>query len=415
MDHQDRERLTHILHTIAEREIPNDMDRSREIHAAIGAKQSSMTRQRQMIRQVALVAILLMLLLMSGIIAYAAIRALQGDPGLEGAESQGLVQVIDESQTIEGVTVTVEKAYMDANRIAVWYTIADLVLPEGEVHGNYINLGVHHPADLSRLNTGATSGVVDTLEDGSFSGLITIDHQEPVPENGIYEIVFRVEIGGENAWVYVFPPGEPFQGPPPEEYRYEMPYVGPFDFTLALNASEPVELTPDETQVSNDVPMTLKLLRITPSQTVVQVCYTMPNAQDWQPNMTVMIDDEEGLPAGYSVMGGKAALAPDILDRCVEMNFLVAYAPDSERITILIDRLHTSVPEPSPDVLAMTKTRLAEIGIVIEFIMENHGMRWEIIDAPDDMTETEVGDAVWEAMRERYEGEWRFEITLPQR
>lgn len=412
MDHN-HERLTHILQRIAEKEMPDDMNKLREIHAAIGAKQMTLTRQRQVMRQVAIIALLLLLMMMSGIIAYAAIRTLQSDPGLEGVEAQGLVQVIDESETIEGVTVTVEKAYADANRVAIWYTIEAIPLPEGNVHGSYINMGVHHPADRAWFGTGAMGGRSEKLDDGTFAGLVTFDHHEAVPESSVYEIIFKVEIGGENAWVYVYPSDEILEGQPQEEYRYEMPYVGPFEFPLALNVSHPVELTPDETQISNDVPMTLQRIRITPSQTVVQVCYTKPDQRDWQPNMTVMIDGVEGLLSSYGIIGGKTALATPDLNRCFEMTFLLEYAPDSELIVITIDGLMTSAPEPSPDVLAIAEARLEAEGIVIDFIVENQGMRWEIIDAPDDMTESEIGMAVWDAMKEHYAGEWRFEIALP--
>ncbi|MFO7781043.1 MAG: DUF4179 domain-containing protein [Spirochaetia bacterium] len=77
--------------------------------------------------------LILALLLTFSAVVYAAVpavgRLFQQEPGLQHVEQADLVQELDLSQTVNGVTVTLERAYADANRIAVGYSVKD---PDGQ-------------------------------------------------------------------------------------------------------------------------------------------------------------------------------------------------------------------------------------------------------------------------------------------
>jgi hypothetical protein len=73
--------------------------------------------------------LILALLLTFSAVVYAAApavgRLFQQEPGLQHVEEADLVQELDLSQTVNSVTVTLERAYADANRIAVGYSVKD--------------------------------------------------------------------------------------------------------------------------------------------------------------------------------------------------------------------------------------------------------------------------------------------------
>ncbi len=77
--------------------------------------------------------LILALLLTFGAAAYAVAPAIgrlfQQEPGLQHVEQADLVQELGLSQTVNGVTVTLERAYADANRIVLGLTIKD---PHGQ-------------------------------------------------------------------------------------------------------------------------------------------------------------------------------------------------------------------------------------------------------------------------------------------
>lgn len=72
-------------------------------------------------------------LLIFSAVAYAGVPAVrqlfQQEPGLQHVEQAGLVQQLNLSQTVNGVTFTLERAYADANRITVGYSVKH---PDGQ-------------------------------------------------------------------------------------------------------------------------------------------------------------------------------------------------------------------------------------------------------------------------------------------
>ncbi|HEX5503532.1 MAG TPA: DUF4179 domain-containing protein [Thermomicrobiales bacterium] len=112
------------------------------------------------------------------------------DPGLAWADAAGLVQHLDQSRASDGYTLTIWRAYADANRVAIAYT---LTTPRG------------FPAD-ARLTPGATTltddagrtyqgnGGYGDVESGTRVSVLTFD-AAPLPA-GATEARFHLAIAG---------------------------------------------------------------------------------------------------------------------------------------------------------------------------------------------------------------------------
>ncbi len=154
----------------------------------------------------------LVLCLAFGAVAYAVVpvvsRLFQQEAGLRHVEQANLVQELNLSQTVDGVTVTLERAYADANRIVVGFTIKD---PNGQRY------------DASHLTLTDAAGAV-------FSGM----HGYGV--TGQSDILKVSLPPGEGAYVLAFD-AAPVEGAPAElDLRLVMEVR---EFMLPLDAPEP--------------------------------------------------------------------------------------------------------------------------------------------------------------------------------
>lgn len=399
----DEQLLTQILNRIAEEDIP-DMNKFDTIAQMINQRQMVNRRRMRLMRHIA--AVMIIFASMGSLIVYALQQS--GDPGLDGVESQGLVQEINTIMIIDDVTVTVERAYADENRIAIWYRVDGLNLPEGKAIGSFFDVRLN-TLDGQWFGNGGMSMMPST--DG-VSHIVTFEHSEPIPEDGTYDMTFIVDLG--NTPVYVIPDDAVLgQGPIPDEYLYTPEQQGIFEFDLELIAHEAQHLSVGDSVESNGVTFTLESLQIAPSETQIVVCYDLPTASDWQPNMMITLDGVEGLLSGYALANfDKASSTGFESPRCIEMSYLLAYTPDSRELVITIQDLVTSAPEPTPEGLELARQRLEEQGIIVQFNLGDHGMGYDLLDYPDDMTQDAAHYAVYDAQRERYTGLWEFIVDL---
>lgn len=118
----DKRRIQQHLEDYAKQEIPDDMNLWDNIKTEL-----TLPGRARRSRSFSLV-LALLLTFGAAVGVYAVFRQqIIGDPGVEGARDANLVTDLEESQTIDGVTLTLNWAYADANRIAIGYSI---VAPE---------------------------------------------------------------------------------------------------------------------------------------------------------------------------------------------------------------------------------------------------------------------------------------------
>lgn len=320
----------------------------------------------------------------------------QGDPGLQFVSDEGLVTPLALSQTTaEGITIEIPQGYADANRIAFWINISGLDPAQRYFFDGRLYRGEDHS---QWFGNGGSGGMMESgAAPGSMQGILTYDITEPIPESGVFDLYFELRVNGM--------PETTGDG-----LMLETP-IASAGFEVSLSPLAAVELAPNMEVSNNGVNVRLETLEITPSQTNATVCYAMPSAQDWHPNVMLTIDDQSALPSSAGAAEGDEGFALDAPERCVNLGFLVPYSDTSERLVLTIDRLQTSPSEILDS--ALVSERLAAQGIVVEFYTLDHGMGYNVISAPEGMTDADIGMAVYESQQEHFPGNWRFEVTLP--
>ncbi|NLE99494.1 MAG: DUF4179 domain-containing protein [Anaerolineales bacterium] len=153
-------------------------------------------------------------LLLSGMVyavGPAVSRVFRMVPSWQYVEEQGLVQDVHLSQTINGVTVTLEKVYADANQILIGYGISGL--PDGVIQAE-VTLTDEKGTAFRELAGAGVTGTSDLL-----------DVSLPA---------------GEGRYVVAFD-GSGVEGAPPE-----------LELHLAMHLVRPIFVTPDATPVTVD-------------------------------------------------------------------------------------------------------------------------------------------------------------------
>jgi hypothetical protein len=400
------EQIKQAIHTIAQNDIGDNMNRWNDIYQKIDAQRIRNRPVWRLGKLAALAVITLIVFTMTGVGVYALYQFVLNDEGITAVEEAGMVQDINLSETIEGVTVTLQRGYADANRIALWFSIAGVELPEGQLVGNFFHPYIRY-ADGQILNPRGTGGSL--ISTGEFTYLITFDHEEPTPARGEFEFVFQLKPGE----VYILPPDyTPVPDVSLEEYRSEFTLVDTFSFTFTLPVSEALTFEPDQTVESNGVSMTLETLEIAPSASTLGLCYDLPPNGDWMPNASVRFD--EGQPVVLSGVGLVEIPTPEDTRRCVNVDVPVAYPEGAAVAEVIVDGLLASIPEDLSLIREQAEARLAKLGIEVEFITEDRGQWWEIVSKPEGMDDTKANRLVYDSLRELYEGEWIFRVELPQ-
>lgn len=241
--------------------------------------------------------LLALLVIMTAAVAYAVYRGgvLAGDPGIVGLDDANLLTVIDQTNTLDGeysaaheLTVTLDYAYADANRVTVGYTVRG-TSPDGLRMMAYHNptLMTVDGVVLERLSLGAhEQNQVAPTQDGaggftsrSVSNFIAEDLTitgDPLNLRLMVEVALSHLDSGE------FPaPGMTMAG------------VTQFEFSVPAITGGVVAI--DQNATASGIEVELKQVVNTPSMTRLDMCYDLPDLQAppaWSPVVVISIDDE---------------------------------------------------------------------------------------------------------------------------
>ncbi len=247
----------------------------------------------------------IILLLMFSTVAYAIspiLRQLfQTDPGLKHVEETDLVQPLHLSQTIAGVTIIVEQAYADANRITIGYT---LEVPEG-----------HHykPRNLT-LTWLPNTDLPPTIGHGDGTGGYNLSFDTTVIQDAPRQLDLQLAIYTEE---FVYPPkfnklldqyGSVEKIPADQLLELPDPTTGdevePFIFKFTIPFLPSQTLSIQQTVEVGGIQVRLEEVSITPSQTEAIMCVTPPAEgeafTDWNP--ITEIDTGQGAPLSVGAM-----------------------------------------------------------------------------------------------------------------
>ena len=295
------QQATQILQELAEQEVPASLDLWPAIRARVQPqRRSSRWAQLMPATRLGWAFMALVLCLAFGAVAYAVVpvvsRLFQQEAGLRHIEQANLVQELNLGQTIDGVTVTLERAYADANRIVVGYTIKGpngqrydahhLTLTDaaGTVFSGTIGFGVTGQSDILQVS----------LPPGEGADVICFD---AAPVEGVpTELDLRLVIEAVEALpLDAFEPPPTSDSPPAEPPMVvvleplptpeEEAIVGPFtfDFSVPFIPGRVAEV--NQTVEAAGVAVRLERVVVTPSETRAYLRFDSPGGAEtrWTP------------------------------------------------------------------------------------------------------------------------------------
>ena len=304
------QQVAQILKGIAEDEVPDTLNLWPAIQARLQTRQLP-SRWRQLMPTTrpgwALVALVLSLAFGSAVYAVAPAvgRLFQQESGLQHIEQAGLVQELDLSQTVDEVTVTLERAYADANRIVVGFTIKG---PTGQRYeARHLTLtdasGAVFPGTVGYGVSGQSDILKVSLPPGEGAHVLAFDAAAVigVPK----ELDLRLVMEAEELVLPLDAPGlsptsSDSPAEPPESMVVElqpMPEgatVGPFtfDFSVPFIPGHAIEV--QHTVEAAGVAVRLERIVVTPSETRAFLCFDPPDGdgKEWIPIVTLDAADE---------------------------------------------------------------------------------------------------------------------------
>jgi hypothetical protein len=278
----DERQIGQSLHEIAGQAVPDDLDLWSAIRARVTPRhRSRWVHLRPTTRPVwALLVLALCLALGAGAWAVSPIvdRLFRVDPGLNHVGQAGLGQDLALNQVVDGVTVTLERAYADANRIAIGLS----------VHGSYV-LGY----DLARVT-------LSNKHDGTFplsmgtgvKGQSDVLELELPPGAGAHVLSFDAStLQGAPSTLDLHLVVEVARSPLPLSQHVIGPFI--FDFSLPLNPGQVVDVRQRVTAASVDIE--LRHAVVTPSETQILLCLGAPSEKgtSWGAISTLRTETEQ--------------------------------------------------------------------------------------------------------------------------
>jgi hypothetical protein len=303
------------------------------------------------------------------------------------------------SQTIGDVTATLEWAYIDSNRAAFtvhfseWreeYVVTDTALLLS--NGTALNAGANWgPQDADPATMLISLTPVKALNMDRFKGQLTLS------------VMTSLSAGAP---------------------------TNVFAFDLDLPVYQSFGMEPMQVQSAGGTDMILQSVRMTPSYTVVYVCYPKPGLGDWALGdpVTLQIGEDEASISEYGMAydseygdtgkgvepGWKPALTEG---RCVKAGFPVGHHDKPETLVLVIDSLQLTMPEVAPE---------AEVNRAMEELLrEGIDMDWMTFTGdggggggpmfkklPAGMTEQEAYRRFIEALGYVHAGPWVFTLEI---
>ncbi len=370
---------------------------------------------------------LLVLTLLLTLIPVTQAQEFEPDPRIQAAMEQGLFTPIDQSQTVDAVTVTVENVYVDTQQLILGYTItgADPLLygnpfqtpitlrDQNGAAFSYASAQVN-PAGNGDSNRFLVTFYNQAVIEGENSAVAVVDDYfrtnfDTVPESINLQLEINYDDFVIEEWLPLdlessdHQPGDTVEG------------VGPFVFDFSAPVYPALELQPMQSVTANDLEITLEALNITPLTGEARICYDLPDERDWQPEISVALDDQPGRMTGHGTTD--MAQFENTERRCRDIRFDLFYSGQAEHVALSLDYLTTSMRE-GPEDWERIETVLAEAGIDIDVIFEQGengggGIRIEEVDVPEGFDLQAAMNSARETLGDRIAGPWIFEVELP--
>jgi hypothetical protein len=290
---QQEQHLQRALRSCAEQAIPETLDLWPRIRAQAAAQPSIQRANGRALRLQRVPIALLLILLLSGIGCATSVvirkAFFEDDRGLSDIEHAGLVHDVNQSETIDDVTVTVQRVYLDARRLAIGLT----------VHGAEDKQYFIGSRGSPQLNGIPMRGSITISGSGDWK-VVNGNLVETEEEGFVYDVQVFDDVSAAITQATLVAPGSP-----PVMVRVNVTFdvedvhrdaafapIGPFNFhfDVPIHPSQRIEL--HQTQQAAGIAVTLEDVLITPSLIEGRLCFDpQASGTGWQPDITVRRPD----------------------------------------------------------------------------------------------------------------------------
>lgn len=341
------------------------------------------------------------------------------------------------SQTLDGVTMTLDWVFADAKRVAFGYTIRGMPdQPDALTLSGSVKVKDGQGQILGE-NGGASA--VDHVpgQPGVVSGYWSALVQSPLTQPAI-QLSIDLTLDGSgganyNNIIAEFP--RAYTGPafPPDYVPPVYPdrLIGSYHFDATTTVYPMQIMEPKQSVVINGLEMQLEKVEATPSYAKFVLCYRKPSSADWMIGSKAVLKsgNYETSIYGYSLLSdsgfglnplpGAADVAGETGGRCVSIDFLLGYSQEPGPMVLTIPSLEQSIPEVIPDAdIQAAREKLKTQGIELEYTTYHSaggggGGGPTFSKLPEGMDPQEAYMQFMEALGYVFTGPWSFEIRLP--
>lgn len=413
------QQLRTALNLIAEEEIGENSDMWNQIQSSLPDVTSRRFSRWNQVGRMAAVFIAVIVISTVGYALYQ--MGIGGDPGLISVSDR--VTPLDLTASVNGydVNIKIPYAYADGHRIAVWWEV-----------DHAPNLIVGWPT-LRLFDAGGNEfGYADFLGGGGGGGggsedRVMFGSQVSFDATGIegnpesLELRLVVELGSIDPGASrEYMPGTGGGsgggggGTAAEGQTPQLTPVPPtnFEFTFAVPFIPAVKFTDVQSQTANDLEMTISELSYAPSITLAQICFDLPDEQEWAPfipDTTIII------PEPLNAASFFAAEDPNEKgQRCGNLSIMtpLPYDEENKTFTLTVTRLE-SWQNMTPELMEEFRLRAAEQGFEIK-IQPGPKIGFEVVKYPDNLQGDYnflVNEILQDVVGDRVEGPWEFVFT----
>jgi hypothetical protein len=354
--------LRKALWQTAVNDIPENVDLWPLIKASVSGRKKPVGHPR--VRLPLTILIVLISLLVVATVAYACYRIMI-DPGLQNVENKGLVVNFNQtsqptvfaavptqlaqgsgpSKKENGITVTLNWAYADENRLALQMTVEGFKLPAGALLRDFIcklyvsnnqgvSIGSIDPADVEIQKDKPEQPI-----------LLTYVSNQPIDasKHEHLDLSMDLTIGACGPrWDYgeVTIPGQETRTPTPP------PLIGNYHFNITVPVYKGLTLTPNQTLVSEGMSVRLEKITLSPSFTSLHICFDTSenrkiNLAEWYPQVSIRTGDKPAINLN-TYMG----ITVGDLEACDDMGIPESIDPKLETIQVIVGKMGSGGPGP---------------------------------------------------------------------
>lgn len=342
------QQVAQILAGIAEDDVPATLDLWPAIRAQVQPRRGSSRRAHRIpVTRLGWAGLLLGALLLFGGVAYALNPALGQVlrvffPGWQHIEEAHLAQEINLSQTLDGVTVTLERVYADANQIVIGYTVKGLA--DQNLHVSRMSLTDEQGRAFSEMAGAGVTGNSELLGvqlppgEGAYVTAFDASVVEGKPKSQhlhlTMHLVKLVTVEAVTPTVPLPEPSEPGVIVAPAQALREEIVGDPFtfDFSVPFIPGQTVEV--QQTVEAAGVAMKLERVAITPSETRAVLCFEPPDDIEW----TLLADLDAG--DGGALHGGVVGRLDDVSGQeCQRVSYMESLTGKPGEWTLTVTEL----------------------------------------------------------------------------